>query len=134
MAPQVYELNHEATQDSVVKIQCLCMCIYTYIFIYTHTHHVWIGLPRWRSGKESDCYCRKHRRTAFNPWIRKIPWRGKWQPRPVFLPGKFHGQMSLAGTVHGVAKSQTRLSNWECTHIYAYMHIICICSICINYM
>ena len=25
------------------------------------------------------------------------PWRRKWQPTPVFLPGKFHGQRSLAG-------------------------------------
>ena len=33
----------------------------------------------------------------FDPWVGKIPWRRKWQPTPVFLPGKFHGQMSLAG-------------------------------------
>ena len=33
----------------------------------------------------------------FNPWIRKIPWRRKWQPTPVFLSGKDHGQRSLAG-------------------------------------
>jgi len=26
----------------------------------------------------------------------KIPWRRKWQPTPVFLPGEFHGQRSLA--------------------------------------
>ena len=31
------------------------------------------------------------------PWIRKIPWRKKWQPTPVFLPGKFNGQRSLIG-------------------------------------
>ena len=30
-----------------------------------------------------------------NPWIGKIPWRKKWQPAPVFLPGKFYGQRSL---------------------------------------
>ena len=30
-------------------------------------------------------------------WVRKIPWRGKWQPTPVFLPGKSHGQRSLVG-------------------------------------
>ena len=30
-------------------------------------------------------------------WVRKIPWRGEWQPTPIFLPGKFHGQRSLAG-------------------------------------
>ena len=33
----------------------------------------------------------------FDPWFEKIPWRRKWQPTPVFLPGKFHGQGSLAG-------------------------------------
>ena len=33
----------------------------------------------------------------FNSWIGKIPWRRKWQPTPVFLPGEFHGQRSLAG-------------------------------------
>ena len=38
------------------------------------------------------------------------PWRRKWQPTPVFLPGKFHGQRSLAGTVHAVTKSLTQLS------------------------
>ena len=30
-------------------------------------------------------------RHRFDPWIRKIPWRRKWQPTPVFLPGEFHG-------------------------------------------
>ena len=37
------------------------------------------------------------RETRFNPWVGKIPWRRKWQPTPVFLPGEFHGQMSLVG-------------------------------------
>jgi len=32
-----------------------------------------------------------------DPWIGKIPWRRKWQPGPVFLPEKFHGQRSLVG-------------------------------------
>ena len=31
----------------------------------------------------------------FDPWVRKIPWRRKWQPTSVLLPGKFHGQRSL---------------------------------------
>ena len=33
----------------------------------------------------------------FNPWVGKIPWRGKWHPTPVFLLEKSHGQRSLAG-------------------------------------
>ena len=32
----------------------------------------------------------------FDPWVRKFLWRRKWQPTTVFLPGKSHGQMSLA--------------------------------------
>ena len=32
------------------------------------------GLPKWCSGKESTCQCR---RSAFDPWVRKIPWRRK---------------------------------------------------------
>ena len=43
-------------------------------------------------GKEPAYQCRKR---GFDPWVRKIPWRRKWQPTPVFLPGKFHGQSSL---------------------------------------
>ena len=35
--------------------------------------------------------------TRFNPWVRKIPWRRKWQPTPVFLPGKPHGWKSFVG-------------------------------------
>ena len=52
------------------------------------------GFPGGSEGKESSCQCR---RPWFDPWIRKIPWRWEWQPTPVFLPGEFHGQRSLAG-------------------------------------
>ena len=43
------------------------------------------------------------RQETWAPWIRKIPWRRKWQPAPVFLPGEFHGQRSLV-----------RYSSWGC--------------------
>ena len=36
-------------------------------------------------------------RPEFNPWVRKIFWRRKWQPTPVFLPGKSHGRRNLVG-------------------------------------
>ena len=32
----------------------------------------------------------------FEPWVGKIPWRREWIPIPVFLPGVFHRQRSLA--------------------------------------
>ena len=44
-----------------------------------------------------------------HPWVGKIPWRRKRQPTPVFLPGKCHGQRSLAGHKPRVAKSPTGL-------------------------
>ena len=49
------------------------------------------------------------RRPGFSPWVKKIPWRREWFP--VFLPGEFHGQKSLAGYSPGVAKSHTHLSD-----------------------
>ena len=36
--------------------------------------------------------------------LRRTLWSRKWQPAPVFLPGKLHGQRSLEATVHGGAK------------------------------
>ena len=36
------------------------------------------------------------KKTTFDPWVRMIPWRKKWQPTPVFLPEKSLGQRSLA--------------------------------------
>ena len=56
-----------------------------------------LGLARgWLSGKESACQCRRYRRLWFDPWVGKIPWCRQWQPTPVFLLGKSHGQ-SLGG-------------------------------------
>ena len=55
------------------------------------------GHPQWLIGKESACQCSRHR---FDPWVRKIPWRRKWQPNPVFLSGKPHGEKRLAGYSH----------------------------------
>ena len=42
-------------------------------------------------------HCPQCWRPRFDRWVRKIPWRRKWQSTPVFLPGEFHGQRSLEG-------------------------------------
>ena len=56
--------------------------------------------------------CLQCRRPEFNPWVRKIPWRRKWQPTLVFLPGKSHGQRSLVGySPRRVTKSWTQLDS-----------------------
>ena len=62
-------------------------------------------LPWWLSDKVTTC---QSRRLRFSPWVRKILWRRKWQPTPVFLPGKPHGQRSWQATVHGVAKESDK--------------------------
>ena len=73
---------------------------------------------RWRSGTESACQCRRFR---FDHWVGKILWRRKWEPTPVFLPGKSHGQRSLTGySPWGCRKLETTL--WLRTHIYTSPH------------
>ena len=49
-----------------------------------------MGFPSGSVVKIHLC-CRRCWRLGFNPWFGKIPWRRKWQPTPVFLPGKTHG-------------------------------------------
>jgi hypothetical protein len=44
-------------------------------------------------------------------WVEKIPWSRKWQPAPLFFPGKFHGEGSLEGYIYRDAKSQAQLRN-----------------------
>ena len=58
----------------------------------TWVHHGLLGFPGGSAVKNPPV-----RRCSFNPWVRKIHWRRKWQPTPVFLPGRSHGQRSPAG-------------------------------------
>jgi len=77
------------------------------------------GFPGGASGKESACQCRRHRRRQFDPWVRKIPWRRAWQPIPVFLPGKSHGQRSLGdySLCSGKESATTKHTHTNYTHV-----------------
>ena len=55
--------------------------------------------------KESTCQCRRH---GFDPWVKKIPWRGTWQPMD---------RGTWWATVHGVAESD--MTWWLNNNIYA---------------
>ena len=107
-----------------LKFFVVSLCVYLYLFVseaqsFIETNVLKIvkycskiqsfyttqGLPKWLSGKESACQCRRRRRSGFDPWVRKISCRSKWQSTPVFLPGKTHGQRSLGATVHSVARA-----------------------------
>jgi len=50
-----------------------------------------MGFPRWCRGKELSA-SERDSGDFFNPCVGKILWRRKWEPAPVFLPEKFHGQ------------------------------------------
>ena len=54
------------------------------------------GFPG-NASEERAFQCKRRKRCEFDPWVGKIPWRGAWQPTPVFLPGESHGQRSLVG-------------------------------------
>ena len=60
-----------------------------------------VGLLFWRDfscGSESKASAYNVRDPdGFHPWVGKIPWRRKWQPTPVLLPGESHGWRSLVG-------------------------------------
>ena len=47
--------------------------------------------------KNPPAHARRHKRHGFDPCVRKILWRKKGQPTPVFSPGKSYGRRSLAG-------------------------------------
>ena len=81
------------------------------------------GLPRWLSGKESTYQSRRNKKCEFDPWVGKIPWRRKWQPTSVFLPGKFHAQRSIAGYSSCLHRVKIRLSNWY-THTHLLLNFV----------
>ena len=94
----------------------------------SETIRVGLQASRWLSGKESACQRRKH---ACDPWVGKIPWRWKWQPTPVFLPGKFHGYRSLVGySSLGCKESttseymHTRTRTLACTHTHTHHRFV----------
>ena len=69
--------------------------------------------PRLQKGFPAAQWSRIHLQCGspgFDPWVGKIPWRGKWQPTPVFLPGEFHG-LRRAGGLKSMGSQRVR-HNW----------------------
>ena len=64
-----------------------------------------------RCGKDSACQYSIHKRCGFDSRVRKNPWSRKWQPSPVFLPQKFHGQRSLS-SVQSLSRVQLFATPW----------------------
>ena len=87
---------------------------YKHLLVFTET----LELPMRLSGKKSACQCR----CGFHPWVGKIPWRREWQPTPILLPEKSHGQKSLESCSPWFTKSWTQLGDyyfhWHNTRIF----------------
>ena len=64
------------------------------------------------------------RRPGFYPWIGKIPWRREWLPTPVFLPGEFHGQRSLA-EYRSWGHKELEMTDWLTLFILFYDLFVC---------
>ena len=74
------------------------------------------GLPRWLSVNESACL---RRRRGFDPWVGKIFWKRKWEPTPVFLPGKSHVQRGLASySPYGVRDGHNLVSTQQQQQVF----------------
>ena len=75
--------------------KCFVELLIIIVTLVVSIHHM--GFLGGAGGKEPSCHCRKHKRHGFSPWVEKVCWRRAWQPTPVFLLGKSHGQRSLEG-------------------------------------
>ena len=133
MRPESYmqEIIHErgqfAKQIYALSSSESMSCLYNWWFTKSHRklHEDWIlSVPYFESNKHGsftiqlyylDAFlvaqqkriwlqCRRH---GFSPWVGKMPWRRKWQPIPVFLLGKSHGQKSDKLPSMGLQKSRT---------------------------
>ena len=62
--------------------------------------------------------------SRFSPWVRNICWRREWQPTPVFLPGEFHGQRSLAAYSPWGHKELDTTEQLTHTHTHTHTHTL----------
>ena len=82
------------------------------------------GIPGGASDKEPTCQWRRRKRPGFDAWVGKIPWRRKWQPTPVFLPGgsPWTEDLGRQQTVRRVQKSLTWLK-WLSMHSNIFFNV-----------
>ena len=84
-----------------------------------------IGIPWWLRG---ESVCPQCGRPGFDSWVRKIPWKRKWQPTPVFSPGESHGWRSLMGYS---PRGRRVGHDWATSpHLHVYFLILVLNHIC----
>ena len=115
-------LQEDKTPDFQL-VQCLLQ-----FRVIRITYSVLRGFPGCSVVKEPAC---QSRRCEFSPWVGKIPCRWKWQLTPALIPGKSHGQQSLAGySLLGCRESDTTqqlsihtfsLENWKMLRLTSWI-------------
>ena len=128
----------------LITVGCLSWCLMIFLALkspvwleYSHTnfhtlkvctayvYSIFCFLPTFgTSGSESTCQCSRLKRIRFNLCIRKIPWRRKWQPSPVFLPlspwmGETDGLQFMVSQ---------RVSHWVTEHTHVILYLKCVSS------
>ena len=86
-------------------------------FLVLPLSHLKLGLPPVAQWARVHLQCPRQRKSWFNCWVRKIPWRRTWQPTPVFSPEKSHGQGRLEAYRPWSCKEPDRTEATEHTHI-----------------
>ena len=77
------------------------------------------GLPRWLSGKESACQCKRH---EFHPWVGMIPWKRNGNPLQYSCLENPMDRGTWWATSHGVPKNQMLLN----TEVHTQYGIPCL--------
>ena len=100
-------------------------------FIVIHTVKGFLAVPFLlisqigAHGKEFTSQCRRCKRLRLDPWVRKIPWRRKWQATPTFLPGESHEQRSLV-SYNPQGRKESNTTEYTHTHTHTQKIIECI--------
>ena len=116
-----FVVQQKLTQYSKVTIPRLIHpsiqpAIYLSIYLSVYlSMYLSLWFPLWLRGQSVCPQCGRH---GFDPWVRKIPWRRKWQPTPVFLPGEYRGLRSLVGYS---PQGRKELDTTVRLHFYIYL-------------
>ena len=90
-ASSIYRMRKHMT-----KIK-LCIPLHFFTLLYWSTLGArWLWFPRWCSGKEPACQCRRHETQVWSLG-QEDPLEEEMATPPIFLPGEPHGQRSLVG-------------------------------------
>ena len=113
--------SHSFAGIYFISEQSRVMCIFWYLFSVTAAFGSDIclqGFPGGAAVKNPPANTGdKETKTAVQSWVGKIPWRRKWHPTPVFLPGESHGQRSLVGYSPRAVKGPVR-PDWATEHTH----------------